>query len=950
MKTRGILYSICTLLLVLITPLVYGQSVDLEVVINSGNSTTTCTDPTDDPEPRWGVNISNQGYVTYPDFCGVTLPNSQYLRTETCPRDFPDSIQVCFRAFENDGALCDVVPECSEEICQNFPIPAFGGSDTYTLGLEDGLSSDGEVNFTITLSDLPAQLANDDICGAIDLGVIGFNEAIGDTSASVFSNVCATRNNELNPQDQGGFFNDAGVWFTFTTDANPVPVLVIDVISDPSDVGDDINSQIAVYQSDSGDCTGNFDLIRWADGSGTPNSQAVLFCPDPNTTYHIMVDGAPGFTDPFFGTFGLQVSSPDINEGADQICDAPNLGVVPDGATLEAPGLWSNFCATSIGDPFVPAFQVQVSVWFQFIAPASGHVNVRAFEDTSIFPLNPQIAVFQSSDMTCTGQFMDVGSVFTGSGDENLELSCLNPGEPYWILIDGFGTGGIGIFDIEITDLGDQRSRFSQDLTLCFGDSLVVGSNVYQTTGLYIDTLLIPFGPLAGCDSIVTSNLVVLEDINITLTQTVEGIGLGVPNAAAEVSVTGGTGNYTYSWCNGETGPEATALEGGSECCITVTDDLGCEQVACLDVLFTTIIIPEFENDTLDCFGDMNGVLQITASNGVPPYNYTWENSTNTLNGSGFINPDGLIVEIPALPADTYTITIADAYSDTTFIAEVVSPDELIVNQPIVQDASCFSFCDGSIDIQATGGTGTLEYLWSEGVGNVSNPTDLCAGIYSLSVVDENGCFETLEVEVQQPDEFIASVIGINPVSCFGGMDGAAQVITNGNPIQFAWSTGQASSNISDLAAGIYTVTVTNVDQCLDTLEVVIEQPDEPLRVQIEEGNPISCFEESDGQLDAIISGPGTSISYSWNTGGAQSSISNLSVGEYSVSVINENGCEADAQFFLTQPDAINAELLVRNLNCLDGPNGGALTIDTVTGGVGNFEYSLDGIVLHLEQ
>ena len=107
----------------------------LDVTINSGQVTTTCTDNFGDPDPRFRVSIAGNALVTYPatDFCFTDLPNTQYSNTQACGNAIPTVVEICLRAFEDDGSFCNISPDCQEEICQDFLVPAPNTSVDYTL-------------------------------------------------------------------------------------------------------------------------------------------------------------------------------------------------------------------------------------------------------------------------------------------------------------------------------------------------------------------------------------------------------------------------------------------------------------------------------------------------------------------------------------------------------------------------------------------------------------------------------------------------------------------------------------------------------------------------------------------------------------------------------------------------------------------------------------------------
>ncbi|NUN99973.1 MAG: gliding motility-associated C-terminal domain-containing protein [Saprospiraceae bacterium] len=926
------------------------SQIDVQITINSGVATTTCTDLFSGPDPLWEVNINNAGWETYPQegACFNSLPNLQYTASYACPTDVPAQVTVCFRAFENDGlfpVFCQIDAACSETICQDFAIPVPGTSISHTLALAPGLSSGGEVSFTINTLNQGAA-TNDLLCNAIDLGVVTFGDTIGNASQGGFGNYCATNAGEPDPASQGYFFNEAGVWFRFQTGPNPGTLLIVDVLSDPEATGDPIELQAAAYLSANETCTGAMTLLTesaFLDYVPGNDLQFRLACPQANRTYFILVDGN-GMNDPALlqGVFGIEVSSLEVQEGGNLRCQFEDLGQVPANGSVGTNGLRSNYCATASGDPFVAAFISQHSVWFRFVAPPSGHVVVQGISDTATDPLGIQIAVYRSLNNSCNGFFSHVGSIYTDTElDESLELTCLFPGTPYWILIDGSGDQPKGLFSLNVYDAGDITPVTMLDTMLCAGQSLQVGNSIYSTSGVYNDTLQV----FAGCDSIIISNITVMPPIDVVVTQTVPAIGEGNNNGVATVSATGGSGNFTFAWCSGETGSQAMALTGGANCCVTVTDGTGCEVLTCFEVDFTTQIIPSITNDTVACHGNTNGELVFSAINGFPPYQYTWQNQNNTINGSGTIQAAGDEITVPNLPAGTYTFTVFDAFYDTTFTAQVIEPEPLVIDILNITDASCFGFCDGALQVQTTGGTGAYQLSWSGGLPAVPNPGQLCAGNYRLTVTDANACMSTLEVNVGQPAEFIANAALLNPVSCFGGSDGRVTVITNGAPQQFQWSSGQNTATVVNLPSGFYDVTVVNSDGCEDYSSIQVPQPNQPLVASIEVAKPISCFGASDGTLLAMVTGDALALQYNWSNGAAAQSATGLAAGPYSVTATNEKGCTATTTFTFSEPSDILASLSVKNINCLDGPSDGAIFIDAVSGGTPAYRFSVDGVV-----
>ncbi len=917
--------------------------VEVRVTITGGSAVTTCTDLLSPPDPMWRVNIENNGWVTYPRTgnCFAALPNVQYTATYDCPSDVPATLQLCFRAFENDGLplICQVVEDCAETICEAFAIPASGSAD-YTLALPGGLSSGGSVGFTITTTPAPT-VAFDNICTPIHLGTLGFGQQLGDAAQGLYHNRCATNLNEPNPLAfVPGWNNEYGVWFTFTTSDDPGTLIVLEARDDPENTGDNMDTQIAVYTSSNNTCTGTMQFVRAVADWSNANSRLDLWCPRPNTTYFVLIDGdfiAPGG---FQGTFGFQARSIDVQEAADEACDAENLGPVPEGGMVSTNGQRSNFCATNVNDPFVPAFSVQTSVWFRFTAPPSGHVVIEGISDTGISPWAIQLALFASSNNTCTGNLLHVASRFDGSTlDETLAVSCLYPGQPYWVMFDGFGDGGRGIFSLRIRDAGDITPVTNQNVTICAGAGLAVGSSVYTMPGTYTDRIQL----FAGCDSIVNTTLTVLPPITLSLSQTLPAFGTGAANGRATASASGGTGQFAYQWCNGETGPQASALPGNQACMVTVTDDFGCARVESIFIDEVLPLQPSFSGSMLRCAGDSDGVASFSVEQGWPPYQYAWQKLGGGPGGSGAITSEGEVVTLIGLAAGSYQVTVSDVFVQNIFTVEVTEPPVLAVAVNQIDSASCYSFCDGAVSVTVSGGTGAYQYGWSGSQAPGPLISGLCAGDYQLSATDANSCLTVLSVRIGEPEEFIATAGVLTAVSCFGGADGSAAVSANGSPAAYAWSSGANSATADRLATGFYSVTVTNADGCTDVAEVFMPQPAAPVSAVILEDKPVSCHSGSDAVLSAQAGGPGLSFSYFWSNGAGSRRNSGLAAGAYAVTVANELGCEGTAGYLLGQPDPITASLEIEHLNCRNLAQGGAIFVENVRGGTGAYVYSIDG-------
>lgn len=440
--------------------------VRLRVTVNSGSSGTQCTDNFlgGAPDPQWRVEIAGQGWTTYPrsGICFTNPPNTQFDETYLCPSDYPATMQVCFRPLEDDGTACVISGDCEVTLCQNFPTPAPGTSATYSITIPNNGTnrSWGTVNFTFQATGaftLPG-FANDQICNAIDLGTLNSSSSVGNNGLSNYGNFCAGNAGDPQPPNWN---NEQGVWFRFTTSANPAAVIRIDATNDPQGRGDQIDLQLSLYSSSNGTCTGA--LTRIASEHDIPlySEEMAVECLLPNTTYFLLIDGADnGIFGGQEGFFGLQIFDGGIRQAGDFICDAEFLGTVPVGGQVGTPNLSrSNVCATNINDPNPGVWNPVQSVWFSFIAPPSGNVIINAESDLpapfGTDAVDLQLAVYSTNNNNCSGtQTYIEGSYNLLGFDEELNVRCLDPGRIYWILVNGSGLNRDGIFDISVRDGG----------------------------------------------------------------------------------------------------------------------------------------------------------------------------------------------------------------------------------------------------------------------------------------------------------------------------------------------------------------------------------------------------------------------------------------------------------------------------------------------------------------
>lgn len=437
-----------------------------------------------------------------------------------------------------------------------------------------------------------------------------------------------------------------------------------------------------------------------------------------------------------------------------------------------------------------------------------------------------------------------------------------------------------------------------------------------------------------GCTLVDSALVESPSEIEITLTG-VDADCFGAATGSISSEVTGGTPPYSYQWDNGSADPDLPDATAG-EHCLTVFDFNNCEATVCLEIFEPDEIQLSTVPTNAGCNGGSEGEIDLTVEGGTGPFTFEWSNGQTTEDISGLI-------------ADTYSVVVTDANGCQDIISETISEtDAIAITIDQTLNVQCKDENTGSIEITATGGSGTFTYTWSGPNGYTSaseDPTDLFAGAYTVIVEDTDGCSAQIDIEIDEPST--AVVLAIDPTDeiCFGDSNGQVVTSTSGGTPDYSyeWSNGETTFNLSDVPVGIYTVTVSDQNGCTDQGQAeIVQQPELVLSLS---QTSAGCAGSSDGTASLTnISQGGTSIPFpdvqiQWSFGGATTpEVTGLTGGEtYSVTVTNAIGCTASASITIDDPAAIGAALVSStDVSCFSGNDGTA----TVTGEGGTLPYS----------
>ncbi|MBN2682168.1 MAG: VCBS repeat-containing protein [Bacteroidales bacterium] len=433
-----------------------------------------------------------------------------------------------------------------------------------------------------------------------------------------------------------------------------------------------------------------------------------------------------------------------------------------------------------------------------------------------------------------------------------------------------------------------------------------------------------------GCSSNASANIIQpASPLTVSISGTNNPCN-GLSSGDATATVSGGTPNYSFSWSNGFTTNTITSLVADTYT-VTVVDANGCSDIQSVIITEPPVLTLSVSTTPETCFGTCDGSATGTASGGTPPYNYNW------LTGSTTITDVNLCV-------GSAFVTVTDANSCTVSASGSISGNPAITGTATTTDVSCYGLFDGEATVFPTGGTGTYTYLWDDGLAQTTaTATGLGAGLYNCIITDGNSCFYMVPVTINQPDEFVLSLMTYNNPTCYGYCDGNIEVNTiNGyGTINYSWNSGQTTANISGLCENNYLLTATDEIGCQATLAVNLTAPAQLTLSEF--ATNCSCYSYSDGSIDLNVIGGTPPYTYEWTGAYSSEDLAGIASGGYIVTVTDANFCTATISSFVDQPAEILVDAGVDFTVCetstdfsLNGMVSGA-TGGIWTGGTGTF-------------
>ena len=558
-------------------------------------------------------------------------------------------------------------------------------------------------------------------------------------------------------------------------------------------------------------------------------------------------------------------------------------------------------------------------------------------------------------------------------GDGDLDLFVCDDGGLPWV-VENEGTATVPDFD----SLTLRTPPAILD-TIDFGQFPRHEIADFNNDGI-LDIIVSPFTPVKfywfkGASITSSFSVSITTDSNVTCN--------GYSDGGATASINGGTAPYSYTWNTGITDSTITGLVAGTYS-VTVTDSTGISDSATVIITEPAALLAFAVVDSnVTCNGFSNGRSSASANGGTAPYNYSWSNSATTASitgviagtysitvsdGNGCTNSNSTTISEPSalvaltvldsndmgngggatasatggtlsytyiwnngattssltgLIAGNYSVTISDNNSctDSASISITAGP---ITSISIDSNISCNGSADGVITASSTGGTSPYSYVWSNGATNATT-SNLVAGTYTVTATDNNGLTDVNTVTITEPSSLITTSIVDSNTSCNGSMDGGvtASAIGGTAPYTYLWNNSSTNASTTGLAAGTYTVIVTDNNGCTSNSSSIVTEPS-PVQAIIVIDSNATCNGNNDGGATASASGGTSPYNYLWNNGATTASITGIANNSYYITITDANGCTVMDTIDITVEDTILPNVVTQDINAYLDLNGNA--------------------------
>ena len=501
---------------------------------------------------------------------------------------------------------------------------------------------------------------------------------------------------------------------------------------------------------------------------------------------------------------------------------------------------------------------------------------------------------------------------------------------------------------------------------------------VRNIVGLASDVYYQTFIDLNGCSITLVDTVVEPAPLVLTIDSISNVTCKDASDASVAVTVTGGNGNYSYTWNGAASSTEDLSGVGAGQYTLVVVDDKGCTDSVSVtitepDSLLASYVLSAYVGgNNVSCNGATDGSFDVSVQGGTLPYSYAWNTADTT-------------EDLSMIGQGYYSLNVTDANGCTVSVADSLVEPDVLSATIAATDVSCNGGTDGTVAVNIVGGSGPYLMERSTTTGtdlgniNVTFRVDMSgiSNVGTVQLVTRSGQASTMVTNGMNEVYMTTLTVGQNdtvyyryyngsapelvPSSCgvlnntfyereviLGSSDTTLAVLGYGScttsGTAYAGAFLSATQTFGNLTAGDYAVSITDMNGCSITLVDTVVEP-APLVLTIDSISNVTCKDASDASVAVTVTGGNGNYSYTWN--GAASSTEDLSgvgAGHYTLVVVDDKGCTDSVSVTITEPDSLLASYVLsayvggNNVSC-NGATDGSFDV-SVQGGTLPYSYA----------
>ncbi len=400
----------------------------------------------------------------------------------------------------------------------------------------------------------------------------------------------------------------------------------------------------------------------------------------------------------------------------------------------------------------------------------------------------------------------------------------------------------------------------------------------------------------------------------------------GNKDGKVQLNILGGKAPYDFAWSNDSINETMINLSPG-KIKYMVIDAGGCRIVDSIEITQPDKKLScDFVEKHVSCHDGNDGSAEVLPDGGTPPYRFLWSDG------------DTSRIKIN-MHAGLHQVTVYDlnncSLSKTVTIKQPETPVKIVKD---IRPVSCFGGNDGSVELDVSGGKAPYQYFWSDSSNN-KYLKGYPSGTYLVEVLDKNGCMVKESIIISQPTSALQMKYAKKDVNCFGGFDGEITLNVSGGspPYIYNWSNSSDKPDLKKIGRGVYTIKLSDKNQCNVSETVEILSPEKALFADFEKKD-VKCRNGNEGSINLTVEGGTPDYKYVWSNKSTNEDLEGIKAGNYEVTVIDKNLCEIKKTIAIGEPETqIEITFEKIDVNC-HGEKSGSIYL-SVKGGKPGYDY-----------